>query len=195
MTNCHLILARSREAIGVFTIWGFESLKDVLSVLLIPVFLALLAPWIGRRWQERQRDTQTKTELVAAITDLVMRTVVTRQILRETQSPGVEGSKSNEFESIDKAWRVGACVIGSKLHAYFPNPNRRHNQLHLKWRRFADEVTNFCQARGDTSSNDDWEYDKEALFERKAELIEEILRSRLTGFDTKLRRNPSRSET
>jgi hypothetical protein len=164
--------------------WGFESLKDVLSVLLIPVFLALLAPWIGRRWHERQRDTQAKTELVAAITDLVMRTVVTRQILRETQSPDVEASKSNEFESIDKAWRVGACVVGSKLHAYFPDSDRGDNQLHLKWNRFADEVTNFCEA-SDTRSKDEWERQKKALFERKADIIEEILRSRLTGFDTR----------
>jgi len=167
--------------------WGFESLKDVLSVLLIPVFLALLAPWIGRRWQERQRDTQAKTELVAAISELVMRTVVTTQILRATQSPDVEASqsKSNEFESINKAWRVGACVVGSKLHAYFPDPNKGDDQLHLKWRRFADEVTNFCQERSATKNNDQWERHKEALFERKADLIEEILRSRLTGFDTK----------
>jgi len=56
---------------------GFCSLKDVLEVVLIPIALALLVPWITRRWQETQRDSEIKTELIAEISELVMTMVMT----------------------------------------------------------------------------------------------------------------------
>lgn len=37
--------------------WGFYSLKDILEIIMIPIALALLAPWITQRWPDRQRDS------------------------------------------------------------------------------------------------------------------------------------------
>ena len=40
--------------------WGFKSLKDILDVVMIPVTLRGIVPWITRRWQDRERDCETK---------------------------------------------------------------------------------------------------------------------------------------
>jgi hypothetical protein len=37
---------------------GFASLKELLDVVLVPLTVALLVPWIARRWQERQLDLE-----------------------------------------------------------------------------------------------------------------------------------------
>ena len=74
--------------------WGFCSLKDLLDVALVPIALAFLVPWVTQRWQNRQRDTQIKAELVAEISRLVMKTVMTVYVFktpRKRQSDIVHG--------------------------------------------------------------------------------------------------------
>ncbi len=84
------------------TIFGFGSLKDVLEVLLVPIVLAVLVPWITRRWRDRQRDSEIKTELVSEISRLVMTTVMTVFLfstshLRKSRN---NGSQEHELAAI-----------------------------------------------------------------------------------------------
>lgn len=102
---------------------GFDSLKDVLDIVLVPVALALLVPWITRRWQETQRDSGIKTALIAEISELMMTMVMSVYMFNAGHAHQSRNSHilEDELNRIYKQWRVDTCVIGSKLHAYFPH--------------------------------------------------------------------------
>jgi RNase H-fold protein (predicted Holliday junction resolvase) len=173
--------------------WGFDSLKDILDVVMVPIALALLAPWITRRWQDKQRNSQIKTELVAEISSLVMTTVMTAYLFktrakRQSDSHDSVGSEIQELERIYKKWRVATCVIGSKLHAYFPNTEIGDMQIHKKWDRFSEQLTKYYEESrvvNSKVSDEQSKKEKEALFEEKARVIEDILASKITGFSSR----------
>lgn len=166
------------------------SLKEgleVLDVLLIPVTLALLVPWITRRWQHKQRESQIKVELVAAISELVMSTVMTVFVFqtKHKTTTGKNDTQEEELNRVYQKWRVDTCVIGSKLHAYFPDKSQGDSQIHRKWHRFSDQLTEYYERQMDTGAGGDpkqLEAEKNVLFNTKAMIIEEVLRARITGF-------------
>lgn len=165
-------------------IWGFSSVKDILSVLMVPVALVLLAQWIAHRWQDRQRDSETKTKLVADISELVMSTVMTLHLFR-TSDKQQSNSNEQEVDQVYKKWRVDTCVIGSKLHAYFPDPKKGNEQIHKKWRFFSDSLSEYYEngsEKENKKSIEHWEKEKEKLFDQKSKIIAEILTSKITGF-------------
>ena len=165
--------------------WGFCSLKDVLDVALIPVILSLIAPWITQQWQERQRNSQIKTELVAEISGLVMETVMTVYLFntRYRQQILNNDSQEHELDRVYKKWRTDTCVIGSKLHAYFPDTDKGDRQIHKKWEKFSNQLTKYYEDSRDNKKRvEDLNVEKENLFEEKAKIIAEILASKITGF-------------
>lgn len=169
------------------TLVGFGSVKDILQVVLIPITLALLVPWITRRWQETQRELEIKTELIAEISGLVMTTVMTIYLINagHVQQSEANRTQEDELDRVYKKWRVDTCVIGSKLHAYFPDPSKADMQIHKKWRYFSDRLTRYYESgreKGYKNSEEHLLRDKDDLFEEKARVIEDILRSRVTGF-------------
>ena len=165
------------------TVLGFGSLKDVLEVLLIPIALAVLAPWITRRWRDRQRDSEIKTELVSEISRLVMTTVMTVYLFRTShmRQGRYNDSQEHELERIYRQWKVDACIIGSKLHAYFPDKEKGDMQIHKKWDRFSGRLSKYYE-NNSARSAEELNKDKEGLFEEKARIIEDILTSKITGF-------------
>lgn len=170
---------------GDIRTFGFSSLKDILDVVMVPIAVALLAPWITRRWQDRQRDSRTKTELVAEISELVMTTIMTVYFFKTNprQHDDDDNSEEQELDRIYKKWLVSTCVVGSKLHAYFPDPQKGDKQIHKKWKLFSDRVNEYYEnIRNRGCKNSDWEDGRETLFEEKAEIIAEILTSKITGF-------------
>lgn len=167
--------------------WGFDSLKDLLDVLLVPIVLGFLVPWVTRLWQDRQRDSEIKTELVSEISGLVMTTVMTAHLFSTSlkqQAQSSDGDK-DALDRIYLKWRVDTCIIGSKLHAYFPDKKKEGKQIHKRWRRFSDRLSEYYEKTRDTSTKktlDQLENDREDLFEEKARIIEDILASKITGF-------------
>lgn len=167
--------------------WGFSSLKDILDVVMIPVTLSLIAPWITQRWQNRQRDTQIKTQLIAEISGLVMTTIMTVHLLNAgyRQQIMTNDNQESELDRVYKKWRADTCVIGSKLHAYFPDKEKGDMQIHEKWKNFSNQLTQYYEdsrAENPKKSGDGLKKEKENLFEIKATIIEEILASKITGF-------------
>lgn len=168
-------------------ILGFCSLKDVLEVFLLPLTLSLIAPWVTYLWQNRQRDLNIKTELVAEIVGLVMTTVMTVFIFntRNGQAAMTDNNQEHELDQVYKKWRTDSCVIGSKLHAYFSDKEKDDMQVHKKWEKFSNQLTKYYEDLSDKNSRksvDDLNEKKEDLFEGKAKIIEEILASKITGF-------------
>lgn len=167
--------------------WGFIHLKDVLDVVMIPITVAVIAPWITKQWQDRQRGGQIKTELVAEISGLVMTTVMSVLVSnkRDGQQTMANDDQEHELDRVYKNWRVNTCVIGSKLHAYFPNREKGDEQIHKKWDKFSEKLTMYYEeSRKNICKNslDKLNEGKEVLFEEKAKIIEEILTSQITGF-------------
>lgn len=186
-----------------------EVLKDVLDIIAIPITTLGLGLYLPQRWQKRQRDTQIKTELVTQIVELVMRTVMTIYMFKKhpTERNMTENIQESELEQVYKNWRVDTCVIGSKLHAYFPP------KIHREWDDFSDMVTEYYEnnwknegekcveesegnintlskTKGDNKDNKcKLQDDKAILFYKKEKIIEKILDSDIRGFSRHKRRH------
>ena len=166
---------------------GFTSVRDVLDVVLIPFILAIFGLVIPRLWQNRERDLQIKTILVTEISQLVMSTVVIMHLFktnsqRESDKDRISQSKMDE---ILQNWKIQACVIGSKLHAYFPDKNKPASErIHKRWANYCDMLSNYCEENNEKTLNisDHWKKMQEDFFEPKAEFIEEILACKVEGF-------------
>lgn len=173
------------------SIWGFTSVKDIVEVLLIPILVIVLAQRIAHRWQNQQRDSQTKATLVEEISELVMTTVMTVYLFSTTgdakNANGNNDQSRAELDRIYKQWRIKTCVIGSKLHAYFPKAVNG-KLIHLRWNAFADRLCSyfeyFCLQENNQNISK-LEVEKEKLFSEKAEIIASILTSKITGFGYK----------
>ncbi|MCP4369417.1 MAG: hypothetical protein GY797_15090 [Deltaproteobacteria bacterium] len=105
--------------------WGFETFQDYFEVLLVPIVLGVSACFFPRLWQNRQKKLEIKVELVAEMSESVMSIIAkTDVIYKKTAEIGTTQSNlkelKNELEKIEKDWKVGCCVIGSKIHAYYP---------------------------------------------------------------------------
>ena len=171
--------------------WGFDTIKDILEVVMIPIalaLLALLAEWIARRSENRRRDSETKAELVAEISELVMTTVMPLQLCRSDELQiNIDDCQEKELKRIYKEWSINTCVIGSKLHAYFPKPKNGGERIHEKWRDFSKQLSDYYKEN--MREGDKWdEGEKERLFEEKAKIIAKILTSKITGFRDKYQR-------
>jgi len=109
-----------------------------------------------------------------------------------------DSSQQDELHRIYKKWRIETCVIGSKLHAYFPDPQYECDMaIHQKWKMFSERLTAYCESRTDTpykNAADHLLRDKEALFEEKARIIEELLHSKIRWISPRRNRQRGRSD-
>ena len=115
-------------------------LKHPLFLLVLGAILTgLVLPSITRRWQNYQKELDLKTELVAEMSKSLMTVLETFEFsilhsLDGTESVNKHSTGRNE---VLKEWKIWSCVIGSKLHAYFPNKDESGDQLHIKWLLFS----------------------------------------------------------
>lgn len=166
--------------------WGFTSVRDILDVILIPFILAIFGLIIPRLWQNRERDLQIKKILVTEISQLVMSTVVIMHLfktnsLRESDKNKISQSKMDETL---QNWKIQACVIGSKLHAYFPGKNKQAPEpMHKRWANYCDMLSDYCEKNEKVISiTDHWKKMQDDFFGPKAAFIEEILACKIEGF-------------
>ena len=220
----------------------YEMIKDGLDIIAIPITTLVLGLLLPYRWQKRERDTKIKTELVTEITNLFMETAMTVYMykIRCRHRSEVDTTQKSDLAQIYHQWKVKSCVIGSKLHAYYPIPtfknpvtdqkghgngvrlrkrsfytpcltgnarigtraeNCREKLLHKRWDCFAKLVADFyweCwKTEGEikkiekldklaevhrVDKDNNLEKYKETLFSIKAEIIQAILVSEITGF-------------
>jgi len=167
--------------------WGFNSWRDIFEVVMVPVVLGLVVIFIPHRWQARKRDSETKMQLVADISELVMTTIMT--LFASADDRKVQCKSQDQLEQdlneVLKTWRIKTCVINSKIHAYFPDAGGQGVLLHLQWRDFSTRVEGYYREwrkRFSENELDDWEERKERLFKEKSDIIKSILLSEITGF-------------
>jgi hypothetical protein len=161
-------------------------IRDI-CIILVPVILGVAALFIPRAWQVRERDFETKKKLVTQISDIVMSTIMALFVNKDKKPP--DGEKQFWDDAMRDAynrWKVQTCVIGSEIHAYFPTAQNSSPPLHVQWRVFSDQVSEFFktwQAKFETIPEGTWEALKEFLFQQKASLIAQILLSKIEGFE------------
>ena len=136
------------------------------------ILTGLVLPSITRRWQNYQKELDLKTDLVAEMSASLMTILMTFEFSLLHTSDGAEiGNKGDsELTEKSKEWKIWSCVIGSKLHAYFPD-----DPLHKKWTSFSKEVSLFCE----TATKDNWSKEKEPLLSTKAKLIKQVLNQKI----------------
>ncbi len=142
----------------------------MLSVLSHPFFLLLaggvltgiIIPKISRKWQNYQKELDLKTELVTEMSESVMTIVMTFEFFLLQDEEGLNTINKEELRNKLKEWRIRSCVIGSKLHAYFPS-----HSLHKDWIDFSNDVVEACK----NTVEKNWQPKKDSLLGTKAKLI------------------------
>ncbi len=137
--------------------FGHPFVLLVIGALLTGLFV----PFITRRWQDRQKELELKTNLVADMSQSVHTFTMTllfegrRRRLHsavETSEPLI---RRTELEAAYQDWRVRSAVIGAKLEAYF-----RDASLRDEWSSFTRAVNDFYRLE-DTDAKG-----QEELYER-----------------------------
>ena len=167
--------------------WSFSSLKEILEVLMIPLAAVLLGAWVAHRWQNRQRDSAIRAELIVEISRLVMTTLMTLQLIKTFQHTAEKNSQ-HELDATYRKWVVETCVINSKIHAYFPNPDMGDKQIHRRWHLFSDRVSKYFEDHmpdGNTTDIAAENSEKDHILNEKARIIGLILTTKITGFKRK----------
>lgn len=172
-----------------------DVLAHPMIILLVGAALTgLIIPLITRRWQDRQKALELKTELVSELSQAIMEIVLSVQFVKMQ-------SQYMDQEKLDQAyltWETRSAVIGTKLQAYFPETT-----IPGEWTRFSEVVTNFYALVGmteekravffaettrllatlnATSDNTaaDWQTLREGILNKKADLIQQVLKARIT---------------
>ena len=155
------------------------------------IISGIFIPWVTRRWQYKQKELELKTELVSEITESVMETVMTIYLFNTLENQMQQSmnnkTQQKELNQTYKEWKVQSCKIGTKLHAYFLEKEKGDEQIYKKWDRFKDELSKFYEINSDINNKKDameLEEEKEKLFEVKAEIIQKILASKITVFQS-----------
>lgn len=117
-----------------------DLLAHPMIILLVGAALTgLIIPLITRRWQDRQKALELKTELVSELSQAIMEIVLSVQFV-QMQSQYMDQEK---LDQAYLAWETRSAVIGTKLQAYFPETT-----IPAEWTRFSEVVTNFYALLG-----------------------------------------------
>ena len=172
-----------------------ELLKHPLTILLVGALISgLLIPTITRRWQNHQKALEIKTQLVSELSKSIMEIIIAVQFAHL----GAKSQKQADFDKAYREWEIQSAVIGTKLQAYFPDTT-----IPDEWTDFSELVTGFYALEGvgqderpkfvsdirkklgallDSEYQDqhDWGALKNGILKRKSELIQKVLRARIS---------------
>jgi hypothetical protein len=114
------------RAVGDF--FGHPFVVVVIGALVTGV----VVNYITHRWQERQRERELKTDLVANMTQSVHTLTMTVLAVHQGRK------RRQDLEPVYDDWRVRSAVIGAKLEAYFAGTGLRD-----EWSHFSKAVNLF----------------------------------------------------
>lgn len=180
-----------------------EFLEHPLVVLLVgAVLTGVLIPAFTRRWQNRQKELELKTQLVSELSETIMEIMMSVQFIHV--APNLKDKQvdldrlQREFDQAYRNWEVRSAVLGTKLEAYFPATT-----IPTEWGEFSEIITDFYALEGtggeaklNLASNirrrlstllgpgsvvdDDWGHLKDGVLQGKCQLIQKVLRSRIS---------------
>lgn len=165
--------------------------------LLILVTGALLSGWViprvTRSWHTHQKALEIKTELVSELSKSIMEMIMAVQYARLK----AVGQTQADFDAAYSKWEIASSVIGTKLHAYFPQ-----TLIPGVWESFSERITDFYAIEGvplnerrkfeselwkklrqpGTLPEDDagWLELKNAILRRKGQILQSILEAEIS---------------
>ena len=121
-----------------------SAVKEVLAhplllLLLGAILTGLVIPRVTRGWHTHQKALEIKTELVSELSKAIMEMIMAVQYARL----GAVGQTQADFDAAYSKWEIASSVIGTKLHAYFPQ-----TLIPATWEGFAEQVTDFYAIEG-----------------------------------------------
>jgi hypothetical protein len=161
------------------------------------VLTGLLIPALTRRWQDRQKALELKTELIGEISESITEMVMAVQFVHL----GATSMDQQRFDEAYREWEARSAVIGTKLQAYFPK-----TAIPNEWNALSEIVTDFYALEGvsdekqrseysfrinETRSTllgsqyeraEEWGALKEGISMKKADIIRKVLDSRISVF-------------
>jgi hypothetical protein len=170
----------------------------------------LLVPTITRRWQDRQKELEIKTELVSDLSEAITQIVMAVQFVHIWTSigrvqPGTAAADKvqEEFDQAYRTWETRSAVLATKLEAYFAGTN-----IPAEWTRYSDLVTRFYALEGlgdrreaamdalrkdltaalgsDQRIEEGWVGLREGLLRKRDDIIRRVLSSRIVIFQPRL---------
>jgi hypothetical protein len=119
---------------------SLKLLSHPLTLLLVGALVtSVLVPRFTRQWQNRDKELDVKTTLVADISESVTDFVLAVQF---AELKSVSQSQA-DFDRAFRQWEVDSAAIESKLQAYFPR-----SDVPEDWRRYSLVVTDFYALTG-----------------------------------------------
>jgi hypothetical protein len=161
------------------------------------VVTGLLIPALTRRWQDRQKALELKTELIGEISESITEMVMAVQFVHL----GATSMDQQRFDEAYREWEARSAVIGTKLQAYFPR-----TAIPAEWAKLSEVVIDFYALEGVSDENqrseyfhrineklsalldsqyersEDWGALKEGISMKKADIIKKVLDSRISVF-------------
>lgn len=161
------------------------------------VLTGLLIPALTRRWQNRQKALELKTELIGEISESITEMVMAVQFVH-LRAASMDQQK---FDEAYREWEARSAVIGTKLQAYFPSTT-----IPAEWTMLSEVVTDFYALEGVANEKrrsdyslrineklsallgsqyeraEDWGALKEGISMKRAEIIRKVLDSRISVF-------------
>jgi hypothetical protein len=157
------------------------------------VLTGVVFPYLTRRWQNHQKELEIKVGLVSDMSQATMEFVMAIQLAHLGSTTQTGGQFDKEY----RTWEVKSAVIGTQLQAYY------RNRIPAEWTRFSELVESFYALEGVPRAekaahqerlrtrlmealrnrrrvSPDWGDLKNAILEWKSELIQGVLRSRIS---------------
>ena len=172
-----------------------EFLKHPLTILLVGALISgLLIPFITRRWQNHQKALEIKTQLVSDLSKSIMEIIMAVQFAHL----GSQSQTQADFDRAFREWEIQSAVMGTRLQAYFSDTT-----IPVEWTDFSELVTDFYALEGvdqdmqpkfmseirkklgalldsEYQGQGDWGALKNGILKRKSELIQKVLRARIS---------------
>ena len=145
-----------------------SSVLSQLFILLVGAILTgIIIPKINRKRQFYQKELDLKAGLLAEMSQSVMTIVMTIEFCLSSENEDVEtNAEKKNLQLKLKEWQIQSCVIGSKLHAYFPGESPQEKKyLHKQWEAFSEQVVEASQK---VSNKKEWLDKKDELLETKS---------------------------
>lgn len=163
-----------------------ESVFYPLILIVVGAFISnRLIPKITQKWQNYQKALELKTGIITELIQCLMEILGNGDLLHEEADPKNKDEilKNSKEKKLD--WVIRRCVIGSKLHAYFPEEKYHDKELHDYFSKdLSGEFINYCF----DIKLKDWKNKRVTLLDDKADFIKIILETNITVLEHSKRR-------
>ncbi len=135
----NLYLEKTTIMEGFYSLWNTLNNSPIVLLILGFALTTIFGGLLTNRWQNRAKEWELKTSLVARMTEEVMNILMATQLAEV----GAKSQSQSDFDAAYKRWEIQQGVISSTIRAYF-----REEKLGKAWDEFAEHVSSFYALTG-----------------------------------------------